>query len=31
MEQDGYGGWRMILSDEIMKEILGELEIPTNE
>ena len=31
MEKDGYGGWRMILSDEIMKEVLGELEIPTNE
>ena len=31
MEEDGYGGWRIILSDEIMKEVLGELEIPTND
>ena len=31
MEEDGYGGWRIILSDEIMKEVLGELEIPTDE
>ena len=31
MEGDGYGGWRIILSDEIMKSILGELEIPTND
>ena len=31
MEEDGYGGWRIILSDEIMKEILGELEIPTHD
>jgi len=31
MESDGYGGWRIILSDEIMKSILGELEIPTDE
>ena len=31
MEKDGYGGWRIILSDEIMKEVLGELEIPTND
>ena len=31
MEQDGYGGWRIVLSDEIMKQILGELEIPTDE
>ena len=31
MEQDGYGGWRIVLSDEIMKAILGELEIPTDE
>ena len=31
MEEDGYGGWRILLSDEIMKEVLGKLEIPTNE
>lgn len=31
MEEDGYGGWRIILNDEIMQSILGELEIPTNE
>ena len=31
MHEDGYGGWRIILSDDIMKTILGELEIPTNE
>lgn len=31
MEEDGYGGWRMILNDEIMQSILGELEIPTDE
>ncbi len=31
MEADGYGGWRIILSDEIMKSVLGELELPTNE
>lgn len=31
MEEDGYGGWRILLSDEIMKEMLGKLEIPTNE
>ena len=31
MEEDGFGGWRIILSDEIMKEVLGELEIPTND
>ena len=31
MEKDGYGGWRILLSDEIMKEMLGELEIPTHE
>lgn len=31
MEADGYGGWRILLSDEIMQSILGELEIPTNE
>lgn len=31
LEEDGYGGWRVILSDDIMKEMLGELEIPTDE
>ena len=31
MEADGYGGWRIILNDDIMKSILGELEIPTSE
>ena len=31
MEADGYGGWRIVLSDDIMKSILGELEIPTSE
>ena len=31
MEEDGYGGWRILLSDEIMKEVLGKLEIPTHE
>ena len=31
MEADGYGGWRILLSDDIMKSILGELELPTNE
>ena len=31
MEEDGYGGWRILLSDDIMKEVLGKLEIPTNE
>lgn len=31
MEADGYGGWRIILSDDIMKEVLGELEIPTDD
>ena len=31
MHEDGYGGWRIILSDDIIKTILGELEIPTNE
>lgn len=31
MEEDGYGGWRIILSDDTMKEVLGELEIPTND
>lgn len=31
MEADGYGGWRIVLSDDIMQSILGELEIPTNE
>lgn len=31
MVEDGYGGWRILLSDEIMKSILGELEIPTHE
>ena len=31
MHEDGYGGWRILLSDDIMKAILGELEIPTNE
>jgi len=31
MEEDAYGGWRMILNDEIMQSILGELEIPTDE
>ncbi len=31
MEEDGYGGWRILLSDDIMKEVLGKLEIPTHE
>ena len=31
MEADGYGGWRVLLNDETMKSILGELEIPTDE
>jgi len=31
MVEDGYGGWRMVLDDEIMRSILGQLEIPTNE
>ena len=31
MQEDGYGGWRVILDDDIMESILGELEIPTNE
>ena len=31
MEADGYGGWRIVLNDDIMKSILGELEIPTSE
>lgn len=31
MEADGYGGWHILLSDEIMQSILGELEIPTHE
>lgn len=31
MHEDGYGSWRIILSDDIMRTILGELEIPTNE
>ena len=31
MEADGYGGWRILLNDETMKSILGELEIPTDE
>lgn len=28
MEEDGYGGWRIILNDEIMEAVLGELELP---
>jgi hypothetical protein len=31
MEADGYGGWRILLNDDIMKAMLGELEIPTHE
>ena len=31
MEEDGYGGWRIILNDDIMKAVLGELEIPIHE
>lgn len=31
MEEDGYGGWRIILSDDIMEAMLGELELPVNE
>lgn len=31
MEEDGYGGWRILISDDIMKEVLGKLEIPTHE
>ena len=31
MEEDGYGGWRVILTDDVMKEMLGELEIPTHD
>lgn len=31
MEEDGYGGWRILLSNDIMKEVLGKLEIPTHE
>ena len=31
MEEDGYGGWRILLSDDIMKEVLGKLEIPTHD
>ncbi len=30
MEADGYGGWRIILNDDIMQSILGKLEITTS-
>ena len=29
MEADGYGGWRILLDDEVMQSIVGELEIPS--
>lgn len=31
MESDGYYGWRLLLNDDIMKTILGGLELPADE
>lgn len=31
MEDDGYYGWRIILDDEIMKALMGGLELPVSE